>query len=73
MQITYPSRWAGNVHTKPDSGSISLAGQGLKVTRVEDGSVQGSKEGVDGEKWWGGRGNMDVSLDSRGAVMFTVG
>lgn len=73
MQITYPSRWAGNVHTKPESGSISLAGQGLKVTRAEDGSVQGSKEGVDGEKWWGGRGNMDVSLDSRGAVMFTVG
>ena len=73
MQITYPPQWSGKVYTKPDSGSISLAGQGLKVTRAEDGSVQGSKEGVDGEKWWGGRGIMDVSLDSRGAVMFTVG
>lgn len=73
MQITYPPQWAGNVHTKPGSWSISLAGQGLKVTRAEDGSIRGSKEGVDGEKWWGGRGDMDVSLDSRGAVMFTVG
>ena len=73
MQIAYPSQWAGKVHTKPDSGSISLAGQGLKVARAEDGSVLGSKEGVDGEKWWGGRGDMNVSLDSKGAVMFTVG
>ena len=73
MQITYPPQWSGIVHTKPDSGSISLTGQGLKVIQAEDGSVQGSKEGVDGVKWWGRRGDMDVSLDSRGAVMFTVG
>lgn len=74
MQIRYPSDWAGVVRTQPGSGSISLVGQGMKVVREEDGSVEGRKgKDGEGENWWGAWGNMGVSLGSKGAAMFVVG
>lgn len=56
MQVTYPAQWPGVVHAHPESASVSLAGQALRVTWEEDGLMEGSKDGrgKSVEKgWWG--------------------
>lgn len=75
MQITHPAQWEGVVHAHPESASVSLAGQALRVTWEENGLMEGSKDGrakSEEKGWWGVWRDMDVFLGSRGVIMFTA-
>lgn len=77
INIHYPEHWAGEVHAKSSDGRICLDGKGLRVNKSGDGYADGFKEAEDGDEgyaWWGGRGDMNVSLATRdGSIVFFVG
>lgn len=70
LYITYPRAWAGRVSLRKCTGC--LAGERLARTASGQGVKEWDIQRDGKEKWWGSRG-MDVSLETRGAAMFTVG
>lgn len=80
LHIRYPPQWAGTVHahSEQQQGAICLDGKGLVVSKDGQGSADGHKDPVEDDgayAWWGGRGDMAVSLevDGSGSIMFAVG
>jgi len=80
MHIIYPRSWAGRVRGSTLVGSVQLQGDGLQVIRDRsDSHVTGIKKpdedgGRGPNKWWGSRGDMNVSLAVKGAgsISFVV-
>jgi len=72
MFVTYPRSWAGRVQASSWVGHVRLEGDGLEVTRDGNGQLTGIKTpsedgGRGSHKWWGSRGDMNVSLAVTGA------
>lgn len=78
INIHYPANWAGKVHARTSPhGSSCFNGKGLQVNKDGDGNAWAVKQPGDSDEydWWGGRGNMNVSLEATetGSISFYVG
>lgn len=77
INVVYPHSWAGTVDAFAHTGSICLDGWGLEVSKDGQGhatAVKYAEANPEDPKWWGSRGDMNVSLEAKtsGSITFFV-
>lgn len=79
LRISYPQSWAGHVlASSAGHGSVWMGGHNLEVQKQGPQWAAGVKEpeqGPNDRNWWGGDGDMSVSVkgEGSGSIQFWVG